>query len=213
MPLLLPTAAIGISFGLLAGPQLGPVATVLMSALVWSGTAQFASLGVLGGGLPLAITTGLLANTRFVPMGFAIAPSMSGGPARRALTGALLADASFLLGHRAGGRFDVSAIAWAMPPQYAGWVGGTAVGAFGSGLLPDPEVLGFDVLFPVFYLSLLLPELRRGREHHRQPVRWRPIIVAVVAGAITLLLTPIAPPGVPVLAAASVALVGLRRPR
>ena len=40
---------------------------------------------------------------------------MSGGPLRRLLTGALLADASFVIGHRGGGRFDISAIAWAAP--------------------------------------------------------------------------------------------------
>jgi hypothetical protein len=34
-----------------------------------------------------------------------------------------------------------------------------------------------------------------------------------LAGAITLVLTPFAPPGVPVLAAAAAALIGLRAPR
>ena len=72
-------------------------------------------------------------------------------------------------------------------------------------------------MFPVFYLSLLLPELfperfrwRNARSARAGGATWseppvprprnlRPIIVAVCAAAITLLLTPIAPPGVPVL--------------
>jgi predicted branched-subunit amino acid permease len=39
LPLALPTAAIGLTFGLLAAPIIGVPAAVVMSALVWSGTA------------------------------------------------------------------------------------------------------------------------------------------------------------------------------
>jgi branched chain amino acid efflux pump len=232
VPIALPVAAVGMSFGLLAAPLLGALPSVLMSAVVWSGTAQFAALSILisGGGTALAAGTGLLANTRFLPMGFAIAPSMKGGPLRRLLTGALLADASFVIGHHGGGRFDISAIAWAAPLQYLPWIGGTVVGVVGASAIGDPAPWGLDVLFPVFYLSLLLPDLfperfqggsgsrraRRGTDGARGsavPQNLRPIIVAVFAAAITLALTPVAPPGVPVLLAAAAALIGLRAPR
>ena len=220
VPIALPVAAVGMSFGLLAAPLLGALPSVVMSAVVWSGTAQFAALSSLssGGGTALAAGTGLLANTRFLPMGFAIAPSMKGGPLRRLLTGALLADASFVIGHRGGGRFDISAIAWAAPLQYLPWIGGTVVGVVGASAIGDPARWGLDVLFPVFYLSLLLPDLFPERFHGpssrgARPQNLRPIIVAVLAAAITLALTPIAPPGVPVLVAAAAALIGLRAPR
>ena len=233
VPIALPVAAVGMSFGLLAAPLLGALPSIVMSAVVWSGTAQFAALSILtsGGGTALAAGTGLLANTRFLPMGFAIAPSMKGGPLRRLLTGALLADASFVIGHRGGGRFDISAIAWAAPLQYLPWIGGTVVGVVGASAIGDPARWGLDVLFPVFYLSLLLPDLfperfqggsrraRRGvhggpsRHGSAAPQNLRPIIVAVCAAAITLALTPVAPPGVPVLVAAGAALIGLRAPR
>jgi predicted branched-subunit amino acid permease len=231
VPIALPVAAVGISFGLLAAPLLGALPSVVMSAVVWSGTAQFGALSILssGGGTALAAGTGLLANTRFLPMGFAIAPSMKGGTLRRLLTGALLADASFVIGHRGGGRFDISAIAWAAPLQYLPWIGGTVVGVVGASAIGDPARWGLDVLFPVFYLSLLLPDLfperfqggarqtRRGTHglsgHDSRPQNLRPIIVAVFAAAITLALTPVAPPGVPVLVAAAAALIGLRAPR
>lgn len=232
VPIALPVAAVGMSFGLLAGPLLGALPSVVMSAVVWSGTAQFAALSILtsGGGTALAASTGLLANTRFLPMGFAIAPSMKGGPLRRLVTGALLADASFVIGHRGGGRFDIRAIAWAAPLQYLPWIGGTVVGVVGANAIGDPARWGLDVLFPVFYLSLLLPDLfperfqvgshgsRREAESKTgqgssAPQNLRPIIVAILGAAITLALTPIAPPGVPVLVAAAAALIGLRAPR
>ena len=99
---LLPTAALGVTFGVLAAPIFGAVPALLMSAIVWSGAAQFGAVSVLagGGGMPLAMGTGLLANARFLPMGFALAPSLSGRPLRRAATGALMVDASFALAHR-----------------------------------------------------------------------------------------------------------------
>lgn len=223
MPLALPIAAVGVSFGLLAGPVLGAIPSIVMSAVVWSGTAQFAALTILasGGGTALAAGAGLLANTRFLPMGFAIAPSVKGGLVRRLLKGAVLADASFVIGHRGGGQFDISAIAWAAPVQYVTWVGGTIAGVAGATAIGDPGRWGLDVLFPIFYLSLLLPELfpvhiqTAGRRARRQADRrnLRPIIVALLAAAITLALTPVTPPGVPVVVAAAAALIGLRAPR
>jgi predicted branched-subunit amino acid permease len=198
--LVLPTAAIGGTFGLLAEPVVGAVAAVVMSALVWSGTAQFASLSVLapGGGVGLAGATGLLANTRFVAMGFAIAPSLHTGPWQRVGTGVLLADASFAVAHRSGADFDIAALRWAMPFQYVGWLGGTVAGVLGAGVV-DPTVLGLDVLFPVFYLSLLLPELDSART----------LGATLLAAGVALALVPVTPTGVPVLAAASTALIGL----
>jgi predicted branched-subunit amino acid permease len=232
VPIALPVAAVGMTFGLLAAPLLGAIPSIVMSAVVWSGTAQFAALSVLapGGGTVLAAGAGLLANTRFLPMGFAIAPSMTGGPLRRFLRGAVLADASFVIGNRGDGRFDISALVWATPLQYFPWIAGTIVGVAGATAIGDPTRWGLDVLFPVFYLSLLLPELlpdrfqghrrrgeraidRTGGQGFAAVFKHRPIIVAVLGAAIALLLTPIAPPGVPVLVAASAALIGLRPPQ
>jgi predicted branched-subunit amino acid permease len=203
VPLVLPTCAVGVTFGLLAGPLLGPLGAVLMSAIVWSGTAQFAALTVLaaGGGALLAGASGLLANLRFLPMGFAIAPSVGGALPRRAGVGVTMVDASFALAHRGGGRFDIPVLVGAAPLQYAAWVAGTAAGAVGADLLGDPQRWGLDVLFPAFYLSLLVPDLREDP---------RTRLVAAVAVVLALGLTPFTPPGVPLLAAGAAALIGLR---
>src|SRR3954465_5727609 len=87
LPLLLPTLALGVSFGVLAKPVMGPVAPIVMSVTVFSGAAQFAALSVLaaGGGALAAILAGLLLNLRFLPMGFAVAPALRGRPFVRAL--------------------------------------------------------------------------------------------------------------------------------
>ena len=77
---------LAISFGVLAKPVMGPVAPIIMSALLFAGSAQFAATAVLaaGGGAVAAIIAGILLNARYVPMGVALAPSLRGGPIRRA---------------------------------------------------------------------------------------------------------------------------------
>ena len=207
LPVLLPTLALGVTFGVLGSSVIGAWATVAMSALVWSGTAQFAAVTALSGGAGLLAAGGsaLLANLRFLPMGVAIAPSITGGRLRRLGVASALVDASFAMAHRGEGRFDIPLLVGAAPLQYLGWLVGTVLGATGAGFVGDPERWGLDVLFPVFYVSLLLPDLRG--------VDRRPVVVAVLAGLVTVALTPFAPPGVPVLAASLAALVGLRGAR
>ncbi len=48
--LALPTAALGVTFGLLASSILGVLPALVMSALVCSGTAQFGAVSVLTAG-------------------------------------------------------------------------------------------------------------------------------------------------------------------
>ena len=203
LPLVLPAFAIGTSFGVLAEPEIGAVATIVMSVIVFAGAAQFASVSILvaGGSLASAVSAGLLINTRFLPMGLAVAPALHGGPAQRAAEAQTMVDASWALANRGDGTFDRLIMMGSTIPQAAGWWGGTFVGALAGALLGDPETLGLDALFPAFYLALLAEELRDRTA----------VASAVLGAAIALALVPFAPPGVPVVAASVAALLGLRR--
>lgn len=196
---------LGLSFGVLARPLMGPVATIVMSTIVFAGSAQFAALAVLsaGGGAAAAIIAGMLLNLRFVPMGIAIAPSLRAGPLGRALRGQAIIDASWALANRGGGRFDIEFLLGSTLAQYPAWVGGTVVGALAGGLIGNPRALGLDAIFPAFFLGLLVAELRRAEA--------RP--VAMLGGAIALVLTPLTPAGVPIIVAAAAVFVaaGFRR--
>ena len=203
LPFVLPTLALGVSFGVLAEPVMGQVAPVLMSVFVFAGAAQFAALSVLAaaGGAGAAILAGLLMNARFLPMGFAIAPSLSGSPLKRAAQGQAVVDASWAIAHRPDGTFDRGVLLGATIPQACAWIGGTAIGVFGGSALAEPEKLGIDAIFPAFYLALLFEEggTRQG------------LMVAVVGGVITLSLMSFVPAGLAVIAASLAALIGLRR--
>jgi predicted branched-subunit amino acid permease len=182
---------------------MGPVAPIVMSLVLFAGSAQFGSLAVLaaGGGAFPAIVAGLLLNARFLPMGIAVAPSLPGSPARRAAEGQAVVDASWALANQGGGRFDRHMLLGATMPQYPAWVAGTALGVLIGDAIGDPERFGLDALFPAFFLALLVPELRTRTE----------LGVALGGAAIAFALIPVAPAGVPILAACLVALVGLRR--
>jgi 4-azaleucine resistance transporter AzlC len=194
---------VGISFGVVARDVIGSVAAIVMSAIVFSGAAQFAAVAVLAaaGSVVTAVTAGVLLSLRFVPMGLALAPSLRGGPLRRAATGQAIVDASWALASKGGGRFDPEVMLGATAAQYPAWLLGTVIGVLAGDALGDPRSLGLDALFPAFFVALLMEELRNEGA----------IVAAALGAAIALVLIPVAPPGVPVIAACLPALLGLRR--
>jgi 4-azaleucine resistance transporter AzlC len=204
LPFALATLVLGISFGVLARSLgWGIVAPIVFSVIAFSGSAQFAVVAVLGagGGALAAIVAAILLNSRFLPMGVAVAPFLKGGPLRRALEGQAVVDASWALANRGGGRFDREFMICATLPQVAAWISGTVIGVLSSDVVGNVERLGLDVIFPAFFMALLVEELRDGG---------RTIAVALIAAVLSLALVPWVPPGVPVIAACAAALLGLK---
>jgi predicted branched-subunit amino acid permease len=203
LPLGPPTFLLGVSFGVLARPVMGWLAPIVMSFVVFSGAAQFAALSVLAGGgaASAAILAGVLMNTRWLPMGFAIGPSLPGRATARAAQAQAIVDASFVMASRGDGTFDRGMLLGATAVQGVAWWTGTAVGVLAGPALPDPEKLGLDAIFPAFYLALLASEAH-GR---------RALLAAAIGAGVTAALMPVAPVGLPIIAACVGALVGLRR--
>jgi predicted branched-subunit amino acid permease len=202
-PYALAAALVAASFGVLAEPVFGGFATVAFSAIVFAGSAQFAALAVLadGGGAGTAIVAGILLNARFVTMGIAFGPSTTGGWLARALQGQAVVDASWALANRGGGRFDRDFLLGSTALAYPAWVLGTLVGVLVGDRLGSPQELGLDALFPAFFLGLLVEEIRDRVA----------TAVALLGAVIALALTPIAPPGIPILAASLAVLIGAWR--
>jgi predicted branched-subunit amino acid permease len=203
IPFAIAAGVLAISFGVVAEPVVGTWATLVMSVLVFAGSAQFGSVAVLaaGGGMATAVVASILLNARYLPMGIALAPSLRGRWLSRAAYGEAMIDASWAMANRGGGRFDPDFLVGATLPCYPAWIGGTAIGVFAGDLIGDPAAFGLDALFPAFFLALLLGgELSSDR---------RAVVVAVLGAAVALALLPIAPAGVPVIAASAAALLGL----
>jgi 4-azaleucine resistance transporter AzlC len=202
MPFAIAGALLALSFGVVAkSAGFSPLAAIAMSAIVFAGAAQFTAIAILasGGTVAAAVLAAALVNSRFLPMGAALGPSLPGGPLRRAAQGQAVVDASWAIAGRGDGTFDRWLLFGSTVPQYLGWVGGTVAGALGGNVIGDAQALGLDAIYPAFFLSLLVNELGDGRAR----------LVALLGAIVALVLVPIAPAGVPVLTASLASLVGL----
>ena len=202
LPLAIAPLLFGASFGLLAvDAGLGRIGAIAMSATTFAGSAQFAAASILdsGGGVAAAMLAALLLNARYVPLSMAVASIFPGSRRRRFVEAQLIVDESWALSGRSG-RFLHPVLLGAGLILFVTWVGGTALGTVAGDLL-DPDAIGLGAAFPALFLALLAPYLRNSRA----------LTTALVAGAITLVLLPLTPLGVPIVAAAAAALIGLRR--
>lgn len=205
LSLALAVGLFGVSFGVLSVSSggMGALAAVVMSATTFAGSAQFAAAAILAsGGQPItAIAAALLLNARYVPIGISVARFIPGGPIRRFVLAQLVIDESWALASKGDGEFDGRVLVRAGLLIWASWVLGTVIGVIGGEALGDPSALGLDAAFPALFLALLVGQLRSRRG----------VAVAVVGGLIALALVPWTPPGVPLIAAAAAALLGLLR--
>jgi len=204
VPYALVGTVLSMSFGIVAREAGFPAeAAIVMSAIVFAGSAQFAAVAILasGGTAGAAVAAAALMNSRFLPMGIALGPSLPGRAAWRAVQGQTVVDASWAMANRGDGTFDRWFLFGSTAPQYATWMLGTTFGALGGDLLGDTSRLGLDAIYPTFFLALLIAEVKDRTT----------LVVALTGGLVALALVPVAPAGVPVLAASLVALWGMRR--
>jgi 4-azaleucine resistance transporter AzlC len=194
----------GISFGVLARTAgFGWLAPIVMSATTFAGSAQFAAVSVLrdGGTIAAAVAAALLLNARYAPVGVSVAATITGRRSTRSVHAQLVVDENWALAATGDGGFDRGVLLGAGVTLYAFWVTGTAIGSIAGRALGDPAALGLDAAFPALFLALLAPQLTSPRRRG----------VAVLGAAIALALTPIAPAGIPIVAAGAACLLAVRR--
>jgi 4-azaleucine resistance transporter AzlC len=195
------TGAYGLSFGAVSvASGLSVAQTCALSLLMFTGASQFALVGVVAaGGAPLSgAMTALLLGTRNTLYGLRLARLLRFTGLRRLLAAHVLIDESTAMSVT---RQTTSAarlgflttgvsilVLWNLA-TFAGAVAGNAIG--------DPRTYGLDAAVGAAFLALLWPRLSTATNR----------AVAVAAAAVALGIVPLAPAGVPVLAAAGVALL------
>jgi 4-azaleucine resistance transporter AzlC len=202
-PLALGPVLFGVSFGLLADTAgMGTTAAVVFSATTFAGAAQFAAGSVLetGGSALAAVAAASLLNARYVPMSVAVSSLFPGSVWRRLVESQLIVDESWALSGRTG-RFQRPILIGAGLTLYVLWIAATAVGTLVGDRLGEAEDYGLDAAFAALFLGLALPYLGKRRA----------VVASLLGAAIVLLLIPVAPIGVPVVAASAACLLGLRR--
>jgi predicted branched-subunit amino acid permease len=203
----LATGAYGVSFGALAvASGLSLWQTVALSTLLFSGGSQFAIVGIVaaGGSGVAAVATSSMLGLRNSLYALQVSRMLDVRGLRRVAAAQLTIDES-------------TAVAVGQPERQASrlgfWVTGvtifvlwnlaTLAGALVGDALGDPRAYGLDAAASAAFLALLWPRLR-SREAQA---------VGVAAALIALLLAPHSPAGVPVLVAATTAVVAGLRPR
>jgi branched chain amino acid efflux pump len=200
-PIAVAVLVFGASFGILARDAgMGIAAPIVMSLTTFAGSAQFAVASVLdsGGAVAAAIVAAVLLNLRYIAIGMSVAPSLRGGPVRRLAEAQLAVDESWAVSQREG-RVDRDRLVGAGLVLMSCWCLGTVAGVLGGSAIGDPADYGLDAMFPALFLALLVGQLDGPRAR-----------AAAVGGAlIALVLTPVVPAGLPIVAALGGAVIAL----
>jgi predicted branched-subunit amino acid permease len=202
----LATGAYGLSYGAIAvASGLDVAQTVATSLLMFTGASQFALVGVVGaGGSPAAAAaSAVLLGGRNALYALRLGPLLSLRGGSRLLGAQLVIDEStaMALAHEEDPTRRRAAFWWTGASVFVLWNLATLVGALAGTQLADPATLGLDAAVPAAFLALLWPRLRDTRTR----------TLAGVAALVAVALVPVTPAGVPVMAAALVAVAaGLR---
>ena len=160
----------GMMFGVLASSAaLSALESLLMSALVYSGSAQMAALQGWSGApqiLPIVVTI-LIMNARYILYGAALRPWLGGLDAPRAyLSLFLLGDGNWALAmkERDAGDDDAGFLLGSGLVMFIGWTVGTLIGHLLGSLVARPELFGVDFLLTAFSAALMMGMFRGRRD-------------------------------------------------
>jgi predicted branched-subunit amino acid permease len=197
----LATGAYGISFGAVSVTAgLSILQTCALSLLVFTGASQFALVGVIAsGGAPLSgALTALLLGSRNTLYGLRLTALLDWQGWRRTAAAHLLIDESTAMSvnreSTPAARVGFLSTGLAV---FVFWNLATVGGAVAGEALGDPRTYGLDAAVGGAFLALLWPRLNSRLNR----------VVGLLAVALALGLVPVTTAGVPVLAAAAVAIL------
>jgi 4-azaleucine resistance transporter AzlC len=193
-------AAFGAAFGAVSvASGLSIAQTMVLSLVMFSGASQFAFVGVAAAaGSPFAaVGPALLLGVRNTLYGVPVSEILRPAGWMRPVTAQLVVDETTAM---AIGQTTTRAKSYAFWATglilFALWQIGSLAGAVLGGAL-DPAAFGLDAAAPAVFLALLWPKVR-GRAG---------VWVAVLGAAVAVVLVPVVPEGLPVIAAAAVAII------
>ncbi len=182
LPIVLGYVPVGFAFGVLAQKAgLSMAMTLLMSVIVFAGSAQLIAVGLFSAGMdPLSIIlTTFVVNLRHMLFSAALSPHLEGWR-KPELAGfaAELTDETFAL--------HVTRMAEAEPPKaetfavnltaQVSWILGTWLGIVGGQLITDIEPYALDYALPAMFIALLVMQIKNRRQ----------VFVAVLAGGLSV---------------------------
>lgn len=195
--------ALGVTVNLLvleAGTSNG--LTILAAVAVYSATSELAYLAVkdAGGTEVAAVVAAWVVSSRFGLLAVSLGAKLSGGLWHRAAAAVNSFDPNVALAVQQQDSRSVARVFWRMTAALmVGWWTGTIVGVFLGNVIGDSDRLGLDAMFPAAMLAIIGNTLRRSDG----------AIAALAGGALCLILIPLVPAGVPIIASVAGAVVAV----
>jgi len=187
VPIAIGYVPIAIAFGILAKQAgLNSLQALGMSAIVYAGASQFASLSLFAGGAsPIAIAFAtLVLNFRHFLMSASLAQKLP--PHASSALGLGVTDETFVVA-MAEERLTPTFFLGLIVTVYLSWSTGTIIGAIFSTFIPQVLARGMSVGLYAMFIAILVPGARKS---------WVILLVAALGGLLTWGLS-FAVPGLP----------------
>ena len=162
LPIVLSYIPVGFTYGVIANKAgISDFNVILMSILVFAGSAQFIAVGMIAGGtgfLPIILTT-FVVNLRHLLMSASLSTWMSNwSKPLLTLFSYEITDETFAMNSALGEElnvrkteaFTVNAI------SHFSWVFGSILGLFASSLITDIKPFGLDFALPGMFIGLIV---------------------------------------------------------
>lgn len=167
-PIVMGYLPVGAAFGVLAHKTgLSLLNTVLMSVLVYAGSAQLIAVAMFAVGMgPVSIiATTFVVNLRHLLMSASLAPNLGSWKKwQLALFAYEITDESFAVHSARFGRGDRNkAVSFGInATAQLSWVLASLLGHLTGSSIPDVEPLGLDYALPAMFIALLAMQIKSG---------------------------------------------------
>lgn len=185
------------------GTPSGVVLLASFTAFSGSGELAYAAVILSGGSVAAAMVSALLVSSRFGLLAMSIANKWPMPVWERIAAMQISGEPAVAAAITAKDPATARRFYWQIALSMSvGWFTGTAAGVVLGNVIGDIRTIGLDAVFPAVLLGTVVSALR-SRDT---------AVAAVLGGLVALVLVPIAPAGIPFLAAALAALVAAKVP-
>jgi predicted branched-subunit amino acid permease len=195
--------ALGVTVNVLVLERVGSESITIVAAIaINSATTELAYLAVrdAGGTQLAAVIAGWVVASRFGLLAVSLGARLRVGNWHRAAAGLQSFDPNVTWAIQQRRARDVVRVFWrTTAAMHVGWLSGIAVGVFLGNVIGDANRFGLDAVFPAALLAIIGNLLRRRSA----------ALAAALGGGLCLLLIPIAPAGVPIIASLAGAVIAL----
>ena len=180
---------IATAFGVIARASgFSTITVILMSVIIYAGSAQFTTVSMLVAGSPIAsiVFATFMVNSRMILMSTTVVPYFKKDSLGKGmLIGTLLTDESFALAmnklNYTNGKMNFSWFNTENIISYLTWVIATMIGVLLGNFIEDPKKLGLDFANVAMFIGLLYLQIKSDKDLNK--------LLQVIVVLLTLVLT------------------------